>query len=62
MADTPKTHLLKRIDLPREEIQRLGNFSRATYFKILNGTRPLSELERLGLETLPKKKGRPKGS
>lgn len=50
--------LLKDHGLTRDEVCRLGNFSRWTLHRIITGTRVLSELERMGIESLPKKGAR----
>ena len=55
-SDTVK-RLLKERGLSRRDLERLGSFSERTVRRIMAGTRKLSEIERRGLESLPKKRG-----
>ena len=50
--------MLKRVDASIEMICELGNFSRTTYFEILKGARKLSQLEIIGIQSLPKRRGK----
>jgi len=54
---TNLTHILKERGLSRRDLERLGSFSERTVRRIMAGTRKLSEIERRGLESLPKKRG-----
>ena len=56
MEDLKK--MIKERGLTVAEVCQKFNFKRATYFRMLKGKRELSEVERLGLESLPKVRGR----